>query len=105
MIGFAGWLSGRTSASLWVVVLAATASLRPMLYFLFGVNNAEEIVGYRSGFGGWLFQTSWAPQHTASAMCAVLAVFLIVELIRHPRALTLIVLALMMAASFESSTW
>ncbi|MFZ0847413.1 MAG: hypothetical protein WAM62_16630, partial [Pseudolabrys sp.] len=105
MIGFALWLSGRAGASLWVVALAATASLRPMLYALFGVDNAEQYVGYRSGFGGWLFQTSWAPQHTASAMCAVLAVVFLVELIKRPRVLTLIVLAMTMAASFESSTW
>ena len=105
MIGFATWLSGRAASALWVVALAATGSLRPLLYWVFGVENAEQVVGYRSGFGGWLFQTSWAPQHTASAMCAVLAVFLLVESIGRFGALRLLLFALIMTAGFGSSTW
>ena len=105
MIGLAVWLSGRATSGLWVVVLAATASVRPLLYGMFGVESAEAIVGYRSGFGGWLFQTSWAPQHMAAAMCAVLAVFLLVETIERFSLLRLLLQALTMAAAFESSTW
>jgi hypothetical protein len=105
LIGFAVWLSGRAGAALWVVALAATASARPLLYGLFGVDRAEEIVGYQSGFGGWLFQTSWAPQHTASATVALLSVFLLVEVCKRPGVPTVLLLALSMAAAFESSTW
>jgi hypothetical protein len=105
MIGLAVWLSGRVSAALWVLALAATGSLRPLLYAMFGVASAERIVGYQSGFGGWLFQTTWAPQHTASAMCAVIATYLIVQTVERPQALAVVLFALMMAAGFESSTW
>jgi hypothetical protein len=105
LAGFAVWLSGRANAALWVVALAATASLRPLIYALFGVDSAEAIIGYQSGFGGWLFQTSWAPQHTASAIVALLAIYLLVEVGKRPGALNVLLLALTMAASFESSTW
>ncbi|OYX87575.1 MAG: hypothetical protein B7Y71_01540 [Xanthobacter sp. 35-67-6] len=105
MIGLAVWLSGRASAALWTVALAATGSVRPLLYAAFGVDRAEEIVGYQSGFGGWLFQTTWAPQHTASAMCAVIATYLLVEAAERTRVLAVVLFALVMAAGFESSTW
>jgi hypothetical protein len=105
MMGFATWFGGRSSAAVWIVVLAATASMRPLLNALFGIENTELVLGYQSGFGGWLFQVSWAPQHVASATCAVLSVFLLVELFLRPRVLTLVVFALTMAAGFESSTW
>lgn len=105
VIGFAVWLSGRASAALWATALAATGSLRPLLYAAFGVDRAEQIVGYQSGFGGWLFQTTWAPQHTASAMCAVIAGYLLVRTADGARPLTALLFALAMAAGFESSTW
>ncbi|MEI8276947.1 MAG: hypothetical protein WCG00_13220 [Hyphomicrobiales bacterium] len=105
LAGFAVWLSGRAGAALWVVALAATASLRPLIYALFGIDRTEAIIGYQSGFGGWLFQTSWAPQHTASAMAALLSVYLLVEVCKRPGAHNVLLLALSMAASFESSTW
>lgn len=105
MIGFAVWLSGRASAALWTLALAATGSVRPLLYAICDVDRAEQIVGYQSGFGAWLFQTTWAPQHTASAMTAVLAVYLMAQLAVQPRVLTALLLGLTMAASFESSTW
>jgi hypothetical protein len=105
MMGVATWLDGRSSAAIWIVVFAATASMRPLLNALFGIENTELVLGYQSGFGGWLFQTSWAPQHVASATCGVLSVFLLVELFLRPRVLTLVVFALTMAAGFESSTW
>ncbi|HEY0303087.1 MAG TPA: hypothetical protein VGC36_17200, partial [Rhizomicrobium sp.] len=77
MAGFAVWLSGRSSAALWAVALAATASMRPPIYAVFGVFRAEEYIGYQSGFGGWLFQASWAPQHIASATAALLSIFIL----------------------------
>ena len=105
VIGFAVWLSGRASAALWVIALAATGSVRPLLYAMFGVDRAEAIVGYQSGFGAWLFQTSWAPQHTASAMTALLSVYLLAQTAIRPRVLTALLFGLTMAAGFESSTW
>ena len=105
LVGFAAWLGGRASAAFWVVALAATASLRPLIYMLFGVDRAEAVIGYHSGFGGWLFQTSWAPQHTASAMAALLSIYLLVEVGKRPGVLNVLLLALTMAAAFESSTW
>ena len=105
MIGFAVWLSGRGSAALWTIALAATGSVRPLLYAFIDVDRAEQIVGYQSGFGAWLFQTTWAPQHTASAMTAVLAVYLLTQTVIQPRLLTALLLGLAMAAAFESSTW
>lgn len=105
MIGFAVWLSDRAAAAVWTTALAATASVRPVLYAIFGVDRAEQFVGNQSGFGGWLFQTSWAPQHTASAMCAVLSIYLLVQTIERRNSLTLLIFVLTMAAGFESSTW
>lgn len=105
VIGFAVWLSGRANAALWVIAIAATASMRPLLYALVDVDRAETIVGYQSGFGAWLFQTSWAPQHTASAMTALLAVYLLAQTALQPRVLTALLFGLTMAAAFESSTW
>lgn len=105
MIGFAQWLGGGAASALWVVILAATGSLRPLLNGLAGADNIEAVAGYQSGFAGWLFQTSWAPQHMASAMCCVLAIFLLAELARRPCVPLMLAVALAMAASFASSTW
>jgi hypothetical protein len=105
MIGFAVWLSERTSAGLIAVLLAATGSLRPLLYPLFGVDRAETVIGHQTGFAAWLFQTMWAPQHAMAAASAVLAIFLLVRLAQRPSFGTLIMVALAMTASFESSTW
>lgn len=105
VIGFAVWLSGRASAALWTIALAATGSVRLLLYAMVDVDRAETIVGYQSGFGGWLFQTTWAPQHAASAMTALLSTWLLVQTALRPRALTALLFGLTMAAGFECSTW
>jgi hypothetical protein len=105
IIGFASWLSGRAASGLWVVVLAGTASMRPVVFALLGQDTAGDLVGWPTGFGGWLFQTTWAPQHMASAMCAALAVFLLARLAERQNILNGFVFALVMVAGFESSTW
>ena len=105
MIGLALRLGGSAGSGLWIVLLAATGSLRPLLNPVFGNSAVEAYAGYQSGFAGWLFQSSWAPQHMASAMCAVLAVVLLNELARRPRLLVAVLSALVMAAAFESSVW
>ena len=105
LIGLAIWFGGRTSAALWVVALAATASLRPLINAVIDPVAAKDVIGEQSGFGAWFFQTTWAPQHAASAAAAVLVVFIMARLSEAPRAITCVVLALILAAAFESSTW
>jgi len=63
------------------------------------------LIGRASGFGGWLFQTSWAPQHVASAMCVVLACVLLAQLTLQRGWLLPAVIGLVAAAGFESSVW
>jgi hypothetical protein len=105
MMGVATWLSGRAAAAGWVLVLAATASLRPIVSWLVGAEAAYAWIQWSTGFGGWLFQTAWAPQHVASAACVVLAVVLLGQLGERRSPLGAIAFALTAAAAFESSTW
>ncbi len=105
MIGFAVWLSSRASSAAWALIIAASASIRPFFVMALGSQTANAITGYPTGFGGWLFQMMWAPQHIASANCAVVAVALIVKLSERPTVLTAIAMSLTAAASFQSSTW
>ncbi|MCW5690948.1 MAG: hypothetical protein KIT48_01135 [Pseudolabrys sp.] len=105
MAGLAIWLSGRASAALWIVLLSFTASARPVLEFSFGKDNVELFAGYQSGLGGFLFQTSWAPQHTMAAITTVIALTVLAAAIERPRWLVTFVFALLMTAAFQSSTW
>jgi hypothetical protein len=104
MMGLGVWLGGRAAAVL-VVILSATASARTVPEWIFGSENVEAVVGRAAGFGGWLFQTAWVPQHVMSATCAVAAVILMSEMARRGSMLLVMTLALMIAAGFESSTW
>lgn len=104
MIGLAIRIGGRASAAVVVVVLAATASLRSILAWL-APDATQSLIGWATGFGGWLFQTSWAPQHVASAMCVVLACILLSQLQYQRGWLLPAVLGLVAAAGFESSAW
>jgi hypothetical protein len=104
MMGLAVWLSARAAAIL-VVILSTTASARTVLEWMFGSQNVDAVVGRAAGFGGWLFQTAWVPQHVISATCAVAAVILMSELTRRTSVLLVTTLALVVAAGFESSTW
>ncbi len=104
MMGLASWLGGRGAAIL-VVILSMTASARIVPERIFGSENVEAVVGRAAGFGGWLFQTAWVPQHVMSATCAVAAVILMSELARRGSVLLVMTLALMIAAGFESSAW
>ncbi|MBS0532652.1 MAG: hypothetical protein JSR72_01215 [Proteobacteria bacterium] len=105
MAGLAIWLSGRASAALWIVLLSLTASARPVLGFLLGRDQVEQVAGYQSGLGGFLFQTSWAPQHTMAAITAVIALTVLAAAIARPRWPMTLLLALLMTACFQSSTW
>jgi MFS family permease len=105
MMGFAVWIGGRASAAYFVVLLAFAASLHPILEFAV---PPETLYGYLlppTGFAGWLFQATWAPQHVASAGCVVLSAYLLMRLARQPSALVITVLGVVGAGGFESSTW
>lgn len=105
MMGFAVWFAGRQSAAAWVVVLAATASMRTLLSLAVGPERFAQWIAGPSGFAGWLFQASWAPQHVMAAGCVVLAVFLLVQLAQRRDPLRVVTLALVVAAGYESSAW
>lgn len=105
MMGFATWIGDRVSAGLWVVPLAIAASLYPVLEFVLGENLVYAILQPQTGIAGWLFQTTWAPQHIAAAACVLLSGYLLVQLARRPSALTHIVLILVAVAGYESSVW
>jgi hypothetical protein len=104
MMGLGVWFGGRAAAML-VVILSVTASARTLLAWIFGSANLEAVVGRAAGFGGWLLQTAWVPQHVMSATCAVAAVVLMSDLARRGSVLLVMTLALVVAAGFESSTW
>lgn len=105
MMGFAAWIGRRSAAAAWVVPLAFAASQYPVLRAIFGANALYSVISPPTGFAGWLFQTSWAPQHTASASCVLLSSYLLMQLARRPSVLTAVVLALVTVAGYESSTW
>lgn len=105
MMGLAVWCCRRSGAAVMVVLLCAAGSGRPLLWGLFGSGIEDTVIGRAAGFAGWLFQTAWAPQHTAAASCAVLAALLMSRLAHGRTALLVATLALVVAAGFESSTW
>ena len=105
MMGFARLLSARPASAGWVLILATAFSIRPILSMLFGRDIAFAVTGWPTGFGAWLFQMTWAPQHVASAGCVLIAIVFLVELSRKRSFLITIVLSLVVAAAFESSTW
>jgi hypothetical protein len=105
MMGFAAWIGRRSAAAAWVLPLAFAASQYPVLKAIFGADALYLVISPPTGFAGWLFQTSWAPQHTTSASCVLLSSFLLMQLARRPSVLTAAVLALVTVAGYESSTW
>jgi hypothetical protein len=105
MMGFAVWLSRRAWAALPVVILAATASGRFLLWDMFGAQNVDTVLSRPAGFAGWLFQSAWVPQHIMSATCVVVAIYLMAQLAQRRNALSIAALGLLAAAGFESSTW
>jgi len=105
MMGIAVWLSRRSGAALAVVGLAAGASLRVALSWVFGSYTLEPFMQSPTGFAGWIFQSAWAPQHLMSASCAVAALLLIVRYAEEGGVVILATLALVITAGFESSTY
>jgi hypothetical protein len=104
MMGLAAYIGRSIAAAGWALALAATASVRPFLADIFGYLPAYEITGWPSGFGAWLFQTNWAPQHAQSAACTIISLLMLSRL-AHGGTARAGVLALMVAAGFESSSW
>ena len=105
MMGIAVWISGRTTAAIIVAALAAASSFRLPLDWLIGRDAATLAIGSGTGFGGWLYQTSWAPQHTASATCVVLVCLLLPQFLERRGPFLPIVVGLVAAAGFQSSVW
>lgn len=105
LMGVAVWLGKRSSAAIWVVALAAAASLREVLGAIFGAYSLEPLLAPPTGFAGWLFQAAWVPQHLMSASCVVAAMLLIAFYAERRRLAVLAVLVLVVTAGFESSTY
>lgn len=105
MMGLAVWLSKRSAAAAWVVALAAAGSLWVTLTFIFQVNDFMPVLWPPIGLGGWLFQVTWAPQHVMSACCVVTAFLLITRHALRPNLTLVLVIALLVVAGFESSTF
>jgi hypothetical protein len=105
LMGLAVWLSKRSAAAIWVVALAAAASLRGVLGWIFGSYALEPFLAPPTGFAGWLFQAAWAPQHLMSASCVVAAMLLIARYAQRQSVLVLLTLVVVVVAGFESSTY
>jgi hypothetical protein len=105
MMGLAVWLSTKSGAAFLVVLFAAATSLRATLAWLLGTSNLEPFMEEATGFAGWLFQATWAPQHLMSASCVVASMVLISRYARQQSVLLIPLLALAAAAGFESSTY
>ena len=99
------WLSRRAAAAPLAVLFAATASARYLLWDLFGAENVDAVLSRPAGFAGFLFQSAWVPQHIISAALVMVAIYLIAQLAHRRNALTVVMLGLVAAAGFESSTW
>ena len=104
MMALAVRFSGRSSASSWVVALAATSSARVVALAVFG-DRFDDWLSPAGGFGGWLFQAAWVPQHLVSTSCVVLAVLLLAGLVQRAGIVAIVAAGLVIAAGFESSTW
>ncbi len=105
MAGLANWFCGRAAAVLWVLLLNAALSLRFILDSVFDAEKLARLLAPATGFGGWLFQAAWVPQHIASASTIILALFFFAQLAFRPGALLFSTFVLLAAAAYESSTW
>ncbi len=105
MMGVAVWLSKRTAAAIWVVVLAAAASLWVTLDWIAGAHDLTPWLRPPVGMAGWLFQATWVPQHLMAASCTVAAMLLVSRFARRQSPMLLLVLAFVVVAGFESSSF
>ena len=105
MMGLANWVAKSRTAAWLILPLACAGSLRSAIDQMFGWNVELGLFGVRTGFSGWTFQASWAPQHIAAATVVLVAAFVLVNLIRTPSLFSSVLLGVLAAAAFESSTW
>jgi hypothetical protein len=105
MMGIAVWLSKRAEAAVVVVALAAGASLWKTLSFFVSDNSLAPFLQGPTGFAGWLFQSSWVPQHLMSASCTVAAMLVVVHYAQRPSPARFVALVLLVVAGFESSVY
>jgi hypothetical protein len=105
MMGFAVWIGGRASAAYFAVLLAFAASIHPVAEFLLRPETLYAYMLPSTGLAGWLFQSTWAPQHVMSSGCVLLSAYLLTRLAWQPSAIAVVTLGLLGAAGFESSTW
>ena len=104
MFGMAARLGATAAAPFFVLVLAAGASVRPLLEAIVP-SLASAFLAKASGFGGWLFQTAWAPQHLAAATCTLLACLLLGRVARVGGWFAPVVFGLLAAAGYQTSIW
>ena len=106
MMGLGVWLSKRPAAAIVVVLLAAATSLRLMLSWALSLDYGfGPFLASPTGFASWLVQAAWSPQHVMAASCVVTAMLLVVRFAERQSLLLPCVLALVVAAGFESSTY
>jgi hypothetical protein len=105
MMALAVWLGKSRVAAIWVVTLAAAGSLWTTLYFLFHADAFAPALLPPIGMAGWLFQSTWVPQHLMAASCAATATLILVRYAQRPSLALVLPLALVIAAGFESSTF
>lgn len=105
LAGLAVAAGKRASAALWVMPLAFAGSVNHVLEFILGADTFYSFVMPPTGLAGWLLQTTWAPQHVASAGCAVLACLTLVQLAQTPSRIGAFTLGGLIAAAYQSSLW
>lgn len=105
MAALAVHASRRASAATWAVLLASSASARVVLLAVFGAERVDAWLPPPKGFGGWMFQSAWVPQHVAATSCVLLALLLMRRIAMRPGIAPALVLGAVAAAAFESSTW
>jgi hypothetical protein len=104
MIGLVVRLGAGQVAPLLVPVLAASASMRTALAWLFPQASAA-LLAPPSGLDGWLFQMAWAPQHLSAATSVVLSCLLLARLGAAGGWLAATLLGLVAAAGYQTSIW
>jgi hypothetical protein len=105
MMALAVWLSRRAGAAIVAGALAASASLREVLNIFFGNYELEPFLQRPNGFAGWLFQSAWVPQHLMAASGVIASMLLLGYYAQRPKLGYVLTLALVVAASFESSAF
>ncbi|TXH31786.1 MAG: hypothetical protein E6Q98_26510 [Rhodospirillaceae bacterium] len=105
LAGFALRFSGQRLPAFLALLFSVMGSLRPILTGIFGDEPLHAFLKHGSGLAGWLFQTSWSPHHVTAAACVLVTVFLLTELAGRPTIFGTLVVALLLAAGFESSIW